>query len=127
MNPCRKVIIKTIAVTVVVAAMVFYYFINPEESGLVPRCAFKHLSGYDCPSCGAQRAIHAALHGEFMKALSYNPFFLISVPYFLLVLYATIGKSPTAKKLKTITHHQCALYTYIVLFFTWWIVRNIWF
>ena len=48
-------------------------------------------------------------------------------PCILLVLYATIGKSPTAKKLKTITHHQCALYTYIVLFFTWWIVRNIWF
>lgn len=84
MNPYRNVIIKTIAVIVFIAAMVFYFFVNSEDSAFVPKCVFKHLLGYDCPSCGAQRAFHSVLHGDFMKALSYNPFLLISVPYFLI-------------------------------------------
>ena len=105
--------------------MVFYYFVNPEDTGFVPKCVLKHLTGFDCPSCGAQRAFHSVLHGEFIKALSYNPFFIISVPYFLLVLYATVFKGTFAKKVNRITFHRYTLYAYVVLFFVWWIVRNI--
>ena len=125
MNPCRNLIIKTIAVIIIIAAMVFYYFVNPEDADFVPKCVLKHLTGFDCPSCGAQRAFHSVLHGEFIKALSYNPFFIISVPYFLLVLYATVFKGTFAKKVNRITFHRYTLYAYVVLFFVWWIVRNI--
>ena len=83
------------------------------------------LTGYDCPSCGVQRAIHAVLHGDFAKAISYNPFFVISVPYFLLVLYSTVFKNSFAVKLRGIVCHRYALYGYIVLFFLWWILRNV--
>ena len=125
MRLSRNIVIKAIVAMVLVAAMAFYYFVNPEQSDFVPKCAFKHLTGYDCPSCGVQRAFHSALHGDFIKALSYNPFLLISLPYFLLVLYATISKNQTSKILNKITHHRYALYIYIILFFAWWIVRNI--
>lgn len=123
----KRVIINTIAVAVIVAAMVLYFFVNPEYSEFVPKCMLKQLTGYDCPSCGAQRAFHAVLHGNFAKAISYNPFFVISVPYFLLVLYATFFGNSIATKVRSVTFHKYAVYTYIVLFFAWWIIRNMWF
>lgn len=123
----KKLIIKTIVAIVVVAAMVLYFFVNPEDYEFMPKCVLKQLTGYDCPSCGAQRAFHAVLHGNFTKAISYNPFFVISVPYFLLVLYATFFKNIIATQVRKIAIHKYAIYTYIVLYFAWWIVRNIWF
>ena len=123
----KKLIIKTIVAIVVVAAMVLYFFVNPEDYELIPKCVLKQLTGYDCPSCGAQRAFHAVLHGNFTTAIYYTPFFVISVPYFLLVLYATFFKNIIATQVRKIAIHKYAIYTYIVLYFAWWIVRNIWF
>jgi hypothetical protein len=116
-----------VAVVLLASATILYFFVNPENSELMPKCVVKQLTGYDCPSCGAQRAFHAVLHGDFIKALSYNPFFIISVPYFLLVLYATIFKNASAQKIRRIAFHRYALYAYVVLFFAWWVARNIWF
>ena len=123
----RKVLISIIAGILIVSAIILYYNVNPGDSVVMPKCVVKQLTGYDCPSCGVQRALHAVLHGEFSKALSYNPFFVISVPYFLLVLYATIFKNASAQKVRKYACHRYAMYAYIVLFFVWWIVRNIWF
>ena len=48
-------------------------------------------------------------------------------PMILLVLYATIFKNASAQKVRKYACHRYAMYAYIVLFFVWWIVRNIWF
>ena len=125
MSNYKKVIIIIVVGVLIALATILYFFVNPEASVLMPKCPMKMLTGYDCPSCGVQRAIHAVLHGDFAKAISYNPFFVISVPYFLLVLYSTVFKNSFAVKLRGIVCHRYALYGYIVLFFLWWILRNI--
>ncbi len=38
------------------------------------------LTGWDCPGCGAQRAVYALFHGQWSEAWGYNPFFLIITP-----------------------------------------------
>ena len=123
----KKIIIYVLVGLLIVSAIILYYYVNPETSVAMPKCPFKLLTGYACPSCGSQRALYAVLHGDFIKALSLNPFFIISVPYFLLVLYANVFKSAFAKKAKGIACHRYTLSAYIVLFFVWWIVRNVWF
>lgn len=125
MSNCKKVIIVIVVGVVISLATILYFFVNPEVSVFMPKCPVKMLTGYDCPSCGAQRAVHAVLHGNFATAISYNPFFVISVPYFILVLYSTVFKSSFALKVRAIVCHRYALYGYIVLFFLWWILRNI--
>lgn len=125
MSNYKKVIIIIVVGVLIALATILYFFVNPEASVLMPKCPMKMLTGYDCPSCGVQRAIHAVLHGDFAKAISYNPFFVISVPYFLLVLYSTVFKNSFAVKLRGIVCHRYALYGYIVLFFLWWILRNV--
>ena len=89
--------------------MVLYFFVNPEDYELMPKCVLKQLTGYDCPSCGAQRAFHAVLHVNFAKAISYNLFFVISVSYFLLVLYATFFKNIIATRVRKIAFHKYAI------------------
>ena len=123
-----KKFIITIAIIVFITMMAIVYFnVNPEVSVYMPKCIIKQLTGFDCPSCGVQRAAHAILHGDVIKAISYNPFFVFAAPYFLLVLYATVFKNTFAQKIHRIVFHRYALYSYITLFFCWWIIRNIWF
>ena len=123
----RRLVINSIAGILIVSAIVLYYNVNPAESVMMPKCVLKQITGYDCPSCGVQRAFYALLHGEFIDALSYNFFFVISVPYFLLVLYYTIFKKNRKGRVGKIVLGRNAIFVYIVLYFAWWIVRNVFF
>ncbi len=98
------------------------YTYSPEEYAWFSKCPFLLLSGYQCPACGVQRAFHAFLHGEFCKSLSYNPFFVISVPYAILVLATKI---PKFKVLKKVVFHKTVVYGYVALFCAWWVIRNL--
>ncbi len=80
------------------------------------------LTGFDCPACGGQRAVHALLHGKFAEAIAYNPFMVLSVPYALL---ATCAATLNLQKLKQLVFHRYTLIAYLILLFVWWIVRNL--
>ena len=75
----------TMVAAAVVAAVAFSFFIiyyyrhDPAEGG-VPKCMFRTITGWDCPGCGSQRALHALLHGHIAEAWSFNPFVFIAVP-----------------------------------------------
>lgn len=114
----------TIATIVIIAIVVLYYKFDPSNSVFAPKCPFFLLTGYQCPSCGIQRAMHALLNGEFKTALLLNPFLAIGVPYCILLLFtATIKKKPF-ESLQKVLHHRYIIWGYIVLFFIWWVVRN---
>lgn len=103
-----------------------YYSFNPEISKFFPQCPFHYLTGFDCPGCGSQRAIHYLLHFEIKKAFYRNPLFVLSIPYLITAIYfeylggkqkyPSIRKSLFGKKAMFIT------FCIIVLF---WIGRNL--
>ncbi len=113
-----------------VAAGFFYYLNNPQQSALAPKCPVKLLTGYQCPSCGGQRAIHAFLHGRIAEAISYNLFFVIAIPVLLATAYAAVvikraHPSDFTRKLYNITTSRYTLLSYVALYFIWWLVRNL--
>lgn len=59
---------------------------------------FHALTGWDCPACGGQRALHSLLHGRFGEALRFNPFLVVAVPYLLAVAWTSLddGRRPAA-------------------------------
>jgi len=117
--------IKIIIIAVIcVAAIILYYFFNPAACTWMPHCPVKQLTGYDCPSCGSQRAFHALLHGNLTDAVMYNPFLVISLPYFICVVLGYM-KNGFGRMMKQIFHSKVSITVYIVLFFAWWIIRNI--
>ena len=103
-----------------------YYFVNPLMSNFPIKCPWQVLTGTQCPACGSQRALHALVHGHWLEALRYNYFFVISIPYALIaILVSWYNFNHCFDKLKQLAFHRYTLYAYVVLFFAWWIVRNI--
>ena len=56
----KKITFIVIAVALAVMAVVYFVF-DPTTTRLFPKCAFYALTGFKCPGCGSQRAIHALL------------------------------------------------------------------
>lgn len=105
---------------------IIYFFVDPNLSILCPKCPWWFLTGTYCPSCGIQRFLHFLLNGDFYKAFYVNPFLMLSFPYAIL---AVLGKWYNYKnkldKLNYYLYHRTTLITYLALFFSWWIIRNI--
>lgn len=118
----RPQMIITIALSgvIVIAIVVVYHFFDPTNSVYAPKCLLKTLTGYDCPSCGCQRLLYSWANGHFVEGLRYNYFFLVGVLYILLILL---------RRHFPRLHHVCmsptAIYLFIIMYLSWWIVRNI--
>lgn len=46
----------------------------------VPLCILNHLTGLECPGCGAIRAVHSLLAGDLLLALRSNALITIAIP-----------------------------------------------
>lgn len=120
--------IRLSGVILPVAALVvmgIYYLIDPVGYEWMPKCPLLLLSGYECPACGVQRAFHAALHLRFAEALAYNLFLVISLPYLILAFYAFSLKGPGSGWLRYTLFSHAGVLCYLVLWFAWWIIRNL--
>ena len=104
----------------------FYYFVNPNIQHFPIQCPWRLCTGTLCPACGSQRALHALAHGNIAQALSYNYFFILSIPYALLaVLVSWYNFRHRLDGLKRVVFHPITLKAYVVIFMLWWIVRNL--
>lgn len=121
----NKILIACALVLVAVAAVVLYVF-DPSEYVLMPKCPFKMLTGLDCPGCGFQRAMHALLHGHVAEAIRFNVFLVVAVPYLLALLVANFLCTEHRKaKLLAILESRAAIWTYVVLYVAWMVIRNV--
>lgn len=110
---------------VVTLLLLFIIFVNPFTSAFAPKCIFRLLTGYDCPACGIQRAIHTLINGDLVTALRYNYFLLISIPYFIAIAITTFWKADLIVKMGYYVQHPKVVRAILVLIIIWWIVRNI--
>ncbi|NUS73621.1 MAG: DUF2752 domain-containing protein [Corynebacteriales bacterium] len=83
------------------AAAAFSYVLtnNPADSKNDPLgpCAFKALTGYDCPGCGGTRMVWFALHGDVVQAGQHHLIAFLAIP-FLLYMYISWGWKRVSKK-----------------------------
>lgn len=105
--------------------VVVFYFFDPLQYAFFPKCPFKLLTGYNCPGCGFQRAVHSLLHGDVIQAIKYNIFLVISMPYLLSVIVANYClPEEKKKKVLSVVEGKYLAMTYVALFFIWLFVRN---
>ena len=103
-----------------------YYFINPVDYFWMPKCPTKILLGINCPGCGLQRAVHAFLHGHIREAIKYNLFFVVVFPYLLaIILCSLLKEGELRQKIRIIVESKWMTHGYVLLFFLWFVVRNI--
>lgn len=107
-------------------AVYIYSYSSPIDSKLFPRCPFKLLTGWNCPGCGIQRALHSLLNGRWNEALSYNYFFIISIPYAILLLIAySMRKLMKNERMAELLENRKLAMAYVYCFVAWFLIRNI--
>lgn len=113
------------SLSLVTAAAAFLYLHDPINNGLVPETPFLWLTGFFCPGCGATRALHSLLHGEFGIALSFNPLVILGLPiaaYFYLSFLSEVFRGrrfPMPDGLRG--------YAWVIpaVFIAFWVARNL--
>ena len=104
----------------------FYFFYNPSEDALFMRCPFKIMTGYDCPGCGSQRALHELLHFNFGKAFQYNPLFVLAIPYLFLGFVFSFKKMKNRyPKIREFLFGNKALFFILFIIILFFLFRNV--
>jgi hypothetical protein len=106
------------------AALLLLGLFNPEQYHF-PRCPFLSLTGFQCPGCGSQRAMHYLLHGHIVQAARMNLLFIPGIIYagtgFLLSAMEPKGWTEIQKK----WYGQRAAWVAFFIIILFWIGRNI--
>lgn len=106
---------------------VTYKYLDPSVVPIFPRCPFRLLTGYLCPGCGSQRAIHHLLNLDIAGAWSMNPLLVIALPYLLLglILQPLSHRSARGARLLDQLYGYQASIVVLVVIVLFWIGRNI--
>jgi hypothetical protein len=106
------------------AGCAYVGLVDPNTSSFYPGCPFRAMTGFDCPGCGATRALHAAITGNPLQALDHNAFFVIAavlgiVGFVAAKLRRRMGRPAIAWKLSARGAIALGLLTC-----TFWFARN---
>lgn len=83
----QKKIRKGLLISTLLIFLLMLFLYNPQHSIFFPKCPFYLLTGWQCPGCGSQRAIHCLLHFDLVQAFNYNALMVISIPYMIAGIY----------------------------------------
>lgn len=112
-----------IAILILILTLGAIYFIfDPGASVYFPKCPVRLLTGYPCPGCGSQRAIHALLHGDIKGAAEYNILVVMFVPLLVLMFFSSFYRE-RYPRLYILTHHKYVAYASLVAILIWWVIR----
>ena len=120
----RRTLVIAIVITVLLVLGFIYFVLDPATSSVFPQCTFLSLTGYKCPGCGSQRAIHALLNGDVKEAFGYNAMLLIAIPWIALCLFAE-GQRIRRPRLYARLNAPLLIWSFLVMALAWWLLRNI--
>jgi len=104
-----------------------YSYFDPYKFDFFPKCPFLQITGYKCPGCGSQRALHYLFNFEIKKAFFENMLLVVSIPYLILGAYLDTIKFKNEKQLKIrkALFGLKAIIVVSVIILLFWILRNL--
>ena len=124
MHPRARAIAIAAAALAAAALLCLYAWVDPAQTWWMPKCAFRALTGWDCPGCGAQRALHALLRGDVAQAWRANPYFLIAVPA-AAALGLIEARREAWPRLYAAVYRPALFYAILALTVGWCVARNL--
>lgn len=123
MTLSRRNALYVAGAAVLLAAAVVYALFDPSVNPF-PRCIFLQATGYKCPGCGSQRALHALLHGDIAAAWGFNAMLVAAIPVVAAMYIAEITRR-RRPQLHNRLNGSVAIWSAFTLLVGWWILRNI--
>lgn len=96
-----------------------YFLFNPSQFQFFPKCPFHEITGYYCPGCGSQRAIHDVLQLHILEAFSHNALMITTL--FGGIAFFIADK----KRFQHLIYHPKTPIIILVIVLLFWILRNI--
>ncbi|WP_405336212.1 DUF2752 domain-containing protein [Psychroserpens sp.] len=120
-----KTLITLGIVITLLGVLSLYFFWNPSEHNIFPKCPFYSLTGIYCAGCGSQRAIHQIMNGHIITGIRHN--YLLIVVFIVLSYKALIFilNKIYNKAFFDVFHKPFATKIILVLVLLFWILRNI--
>jgi len=113
-------------VLLLAGCVLLYVLFDPVQHAWMPWCPLHKLTGWNCPACGMQRALHALFGGRLAEALAYNYFFILSLPYVLALLVAEVLKlMQRGGRFVSVVRNARFAHIFMALCVLWGIVRNL--
>lgn len=101
-----------------------YFYFDPGDSVFFPKCPFLVLTGWQCPGCGSQRAVHALLHGDVAGAWGYNALLVVAIVPVGILLAAEMLRKRRPRFYHAV-NSQWSIWGCFIVITAWWIGRNI--
>jgi Protein of unknown function (DUF2752) len=90
-----------------------------------PVCAFKAVTGLDCPGCGGTRAAHQLLTGHLMAALDFNVLAVLAFPFILWGLFVSITAILGGPRWRAVSLSPQWTRVALVVIVAFWVLRNL--
>lgn len=120
----KRIAIVVAAVLAAATIIFIYYNFDPSQSALFPRCPSKLISGFDCPGCGSQRAMHSLLNGDFTGMFRYNALLLPALLMICCIASAELLREHCPQFHRAVTGNV-AVYSVLAVVLLWTVVRNL--
>jgi hypothetical protein len=116
-----------ILISIAVLGIFFVWLLasfDPAESSFFLTCPFRSITGFPCPGCGSQRALHDLLHGQVGDAFQHNPLVVLGLQYVLIggvLEYSSLGNRYSAFRQKWTG--RFAIYSWGIAIGVFWLAR----
>jgi hypothetical protein len=108
---------------VMTPALLAVWMLDPVAASIFPPCRFHQWTGLLCPGCGGTRAVHHLLHGRLTLAFRYNPGLFLGIP--LVGALAALSAWRPRNDGLPLVPSRWLWRGAILLFFVYWVVRNL--
>src|SRR5690554_3787295 len=85
-----------------------------------------YFTGFYCPGCGSQRAIHLLFHGDIIGAFRFNPLMVLTIPIMVYGLEITIANWIFGTSYRfMLFYSKVFIFGYFSLAILYWVLRNL--
>jgi hypothetical protein len=111
----------------IVLALVFvtYLVFDPALYSFFPHCPFYTYTGFYCPGCGSQRALHNILTGNVITAAGLNLLAVLYLPLILAYYVSSLAiKSTFHQYIVQLINRRWFIFTTLTIVLLFFIIRN---